>query len=84
MSDFAKQIHNLTDYNIPTPVKEQNKVIDEIVNVATNGGCIHPKYKIQRDIFRVNKRNSQFLPKAIAKKTKQSVRKRGLLQKNVA
>ena len=37
MSDFAKQIHNLTDYNIPTPVKEQNKVIDEIVNVATNG-----------------------------------------------
>ena len=41
MSDFAKQIHNLTDYNIPTPVKEQNKVIDEIVNVATNGEYIH-------------------------------------------
>ena len=40
MSDFAKQIHNLTDYNIPTPVKEQNKVIDEIVNVASNGKLI--------------------------------------------
>ena len=52
MSDFAKQIHNLTDYNIPTPVKEQNKVIDEIVNVATNGEYIHSKkYKIQSDIL---------------------------------
>ena len=49
MSDFAKQIHNLTDYNIPTPVKEQNKVIDEIVNVASNGKLM--KIKVEQEII---------------------------------
>ena len=49
MSDFAKQIHNLTDYNIPTPVKEQNKVIDEIANVASNGKLM--KIKVEQEII---------------------------------
>ena len=37
MSAFAKQIHNLTDYNIPTPIKEQTKIIEKIADVASNG-----------------------------------------------
>ena len=53
MSDFAKQIHNLTDYNIPTPVKEQNKVIDEIVNVASNGKLIKNNLDILTRISKI-------------------------------
>jgi len=66
MSDFAKQIHNLTDYNIPTPVKEQNKVIDEIVDVATNGSTNEIRNFCQKRSPR--KPNNRFAKEAYCKK----------------